>query len=167
MKRILELKNWQLFIIWIIGIIQFLIFIKTDYWLISMGIYVLMFVGWIYSIAMSLNTENKNIKIKLNVLFLIYLISMIPIGYKVKSIILGEFPVEFPGLILLSGLGGFISLIMLSSITAKSLKEQELGRKLELKDYLLETILFLYFIIGVWILQPRINKIVENTANNV
>lgn len=168
MRKILELKNWQLFLIWIIGITQFMVFIQTDYWLISIEIYALMFIGWVYAIALYFNENNKKVKLKVNILLAIYLICIIPIGYKVKSIMLGAFPVEFSGLILLSGLGGsFISSIMLISISAKSLKEQEVGQEMELKDYLIELILFLYFIIGVWILQPRINKLVKNTANKI
>jgi len=44
---------------------------------------------------------------------------------------------------------------------AKSLKAVELQRPVTFGDYIGEFFLLLFFPIGVWIIQPRINKIFE------
>lgn len=50
---------------------------------------------------------------------------------------------------------------------AKSLKAVELQRPVTTNDYLGEFFLFWFFIVGVWILQPRINKLFEGEENEM
>ncbi|WP_375559401.1 hypothetical protein ACE193_16895 [Bernardetia sp. OM2101] len=49
--------------------------------------------------------------------------------------------------------------------TAKALKTAELQREVTFKDFVSEFFMFLFFPVGVWILQPRINEMAEKNTN--
>ncbi|HHJ49333.1 MAG TPA: hypothetical protein ENJ88_00320 [Phaeodactylibacter sp.] len=46
---------------------------------------------------------------------------------------------------------------------AKTLKAVELQRPVKFEDFVGEVVLFWFWILGVWFLQPRINRIAEGT----
>lgn len=52
-----------------------------------------------------------------------------------------------------------------SFISAKNLKKTELQRPVGFSDFITEFLLILFFPIGVWILQPRVNKLFEDPGN--
>ena len=56
--------------------------------------------------------------------------------------------------------------IKIINFSAKALKETETKRTQEFKDYSSEFFLIAFLIIGVWIIQPRLNKIVKNKKHN-
>jgi len=45
--------------------------------------------------------------------------------------------------------------------SAKTLKTVELQRQVSFSDFVLEAVLIWFFFVGVWILQPRINKMID------
>jgi len=45
--------------------------------------------------------------------------------------------------------------------TAKTLKTVELQREVTFSDFILESVLVWFFFVGVWILQPKINKMID------
>ena len=47
-------------------------------------------------------------------------------------------------------------------IAAKALKSTELNKKATVSDFLGEFFLIWFFPIGIWILQPRIHKLINN-----
>jgi len=49
---------------------------------------------------------------------------------------------------------------------AKALKSVELQREVTFNDYAGEFFLFWFSPIGVWVLQPRINKLFDNSAGH-
>jgi hypothetical protein len=56
------------------------------------------------------------------------------------------------------------------SYVAKTIKTAELKRKVGLSEFSGEFFLLWFYFIGIWIIQPKINKLVEEkntTANNV
>lgn len=48
---------------------------------------------------------------------------------------------------------------------AKTLRSIELGRMAHFQDYAVDFLLIWVSLIGYWVLQPRINKLMEKTAN--
>jgi hypothetical protein len=169
MKIFLKLKHWQIFLIWIFGVIQLLIFIRTDFWFMALGIYFCLLFGWIYSIGKVLNENNAEIIKKLNIWSLLYLISIIPIGIRFHNMITESYERLNILIFIASGIVGLVSIINIGIISAKSLKEKEKQEKLNFGNYVFEFFLVLYMIIGVWILQPRLNKLTnsaESTAGN-
>ena len=171
MKIFLKLKHWQVFLIWIFGVIQLTILMKTDFWFVGFGIYFCLLFGWIYSIGKILNENNADIIKKLNIWSIIYLISTIPMGIRFHNMLSQSYERLNILILIISGIVGLVSIINVGIISAKSLKEKEKQEKLTFGNYALEFFLVLYMIIGVWILQPRLNKLINSaestTGNNV
>lgn len=162
MKIFLKFKHWQLFAIWIITEIVFLTTINTPIWIITVLLFGFTIVGWIYSIGKvfnSLNTKSKISNYKEDIWFVLYLLSIIPFGYYYRNIM---YTSTISSLIIFcGGVIGFISMIKLIIFAAKSLKQYEKKVELKFSDYSNEFILILIFIIGLWIIQPRINKLIK------
>ena len=54
----------------------------------------------------------------------------------------------------------FFALFQTIVFSCKTLAMIELKREVNFSDYLVNFILMLFFIIGVWILQPKITKLI-------
>lgn len=59
--------------------------------------------------------------------------------------------------IMLSIVGGFYQIYFL----AKLVKTLELQREARFEEYVLECVLFYFYIVGIWIIQPKINEFAE------
>jgi uncharacterized membrane protein YagU involved in acid resistance len=116
---------------------------------------------WIWSIGTKLypnsDTENKLVLylFKVSVLFpLVYVVygiyRMIAIGDVIMPLHLAAM---------------FCSLYAMI-FAAKSLKSSELNKRATISEYLGDFFLIWFFPIGVWILQPRIHKIIEKQNKN-
>lgn len=162
MKIFLKLKHWQIFLIWFIASVQMQVFKTTDFWHISFGIYVGLIFGWTYSIGKVLNENNSDITKKLNIWSIIYLIAMIPFAIHFRYMMADSYERMNTLILITCGIIGFFSLIKVVLISAKSIKEKEKSGELTFGNYALEFFLILYMIIGIWILQPKLNKIVNN-----
>jgi hypothetical protein len=63
--------------------------------------------------------------------------------------------------IMLSIVGGFYQIYFL----AKLVKTLELQREARFEEYVLECVLFYFYIVGIWIIQPKINEFAEHLDN--
>lgn len=63
--------------------------------------------------------------------------------------------------VLLAMFSGFYQIYFL----AKLVKTLELQREVRFEEYLLECVLFWFYIVGLWIIQPKINEYVELLDN--
>ena len=161
MSIFLKLKHWQIFLVWILGIIQLVVFMNTELWFLGLAIYLGLLFGWIYSIGRVLNENNVDTKRKLNIWSILYLISLIPFGIHFHNMFSGSYE-RLPPLILIIGGGiSLVSIVNIGIIGAKSLKEKESNGELTFGNYAPEFFLIVYMIIGVWIIQPRLNKIIR------
>lgn len=70
------------------------------------------------------------------------------------------------GLIVLLHLLSMFSLFYCLNFCAKTLKAIELKRSVTFSDYASEFFLIWFFVIGIWILQPKINEISQGTSKN-
>jgi len=165
MKIFLKLKHWQIFLIWILGIIQLVVFMDTGFWFVSFGIYFCLLFGWIYSIGKVLNENNVELIKKLNIWSIIYLISIIPMGFRFHRMVSLSYERLNILILIVSGIVGFVAIINIGIISAKSLKKKEKQEELNFGNYAFEFFLVLYMIIGVWVLQPRLNKIMSDKQN--
>ena len=77
------------------------------------------------------------------------------------------FIMEHIGLIVTAHLMSTACLFFVLYYNAKALRSVELQRRARFGDYIIDFILFWFFPIGIWILQPRINKVLaaENAEN--
>jgi len=127
--------------------------------------------GWVWAISVDLH-EKLLPNIPLNITYFKIIFS-IPIVYSlimtcwISYIILRGGPSLdysmglFIGVILILHMISMICIVLGIRFAAKTLKSVELGRHARFNDYVGEFFLIWFSIIGVWILQPRINKLTE------
>jgi len=160
MKVFLTLKHWQLFLILYITAILFAVTIDSSYWILTFLLYDFTLVGWIYSIgkiANNMNSKNKIENYHENLWFILFYISFIPFGYFSHS------KIPSNGLLMFAStlFGGF-SAFKLINFSAKAVKQNEINKELKFTDYLNEFLLIACIPIGIWIIQPKMNKIIKN-----
>lgn len=149
-----------------------------DYFPYIMILYVIMFFGWFWSIAIGLQKKiPSEIKMKIKkfkVLFfipLIYIISIMLLmaglfsGTEINSFSLIGWPLY---IIVLLHLFSMFCIFYSIYFVAKTIKTAELKRKVDFGDFTGEFFLLWFYFIGVWIIQPKVNKLYkdENTAIN-
>ena len=190
-EKFLRAKHWQLFIFifaipftlqWIF---MSILYIKNNPDLVyklmplCMIIFGFGFVAWFWSIATGLQSiippEIKMKTKKFKVLLCIPLI-YIPIAFNVMDLMpQGNFEVgdgKNGGLYVLI----IIAMIILHMISmfgilysiyfvAKTFKTAELQRETRFADFAGELFLIYFFPIGIWVVQPKINKMTNNYAN--
>jgi hypothetical protein len=172
MKKILTINSWQLFCL-IIGLTIILnlyfeinntpITLRQIIYTIPFCIYLI----WIYSIGINLykrlpSTNKININQYKTVFFLIssYLCLILILNLKMHSgSLINQFPFSY---IIISFLGYILGLFYIIYTTSKMLRSVELGRNVSFIQFRQDFIIMCIFPIGVWIIQPRINKIFYN-----
>jgi len=179
MRFFLYLKNWQVFLLTFglfpLGFIFFssldkLIFDENPYWngfdalvlalLILQTLCMVLTNCWFYAIGTYLHK-----KYYYNSFVLV--VSRIGIYATIilSTLAFGVLPLmgirEF-ALISLAFLTSLVTLIYCSSFSARLLKMAELRRDVAFGEFLSEFFGFLFYPVGVWWLQPRINKIIDN-----
>jgi hypothetical protein len=176
MRFFLHLKHWQLFIFtWVLPVAISVYIFSHPVMLIKflpgiIALFTMVMVGWAVSIAIVLHEKLPNgIDIKLGQLKILLLVPMIYIVSLVfvldKQFYIGEngqgigigltlFPIVIT-LHLISTVCIFLSL----RVAAKTMKSVELGRLATFNDYALEFFLISLSPVGIWILQPRLNKL--------
>jgi hypothetical protein len=187
MNRLLKAKHWQIFmltyglpfifeIIWIL----FMIFGNNHYVMmrilpVIMIFFMAGFFGWFWAVAVGLqkkipvgiNLNIRNFKIFLLIPF-IYIVLFL--GFFALSLDRIQGNVQETNGSLIPGLFAIIlplhffsmfCIIYCLYFVSKTIKTVELQRFVVFSDFAGEFLMLLIFPIGVWILQPRINKLVE------
>ena len=146
-------------------------FILFDFFPFITIFFILIFFGWFWSIAIGLQQSIPNgIKMKVRkfkILFfipLVYIVLMMVFMSRFSPEIL---PSEF-------SISGYIFAIILPLhllsmfcifysmyFAAKTFKTAELQRKVEFGDFAGEFFLLWFYFIGIWIIQPKVNKLYE------
>lgn len=177
MRFLLRLKHWQLFLLtWGIPIaINLYTFSKPALMVKLFPVMMLVFIigifGWIWAISTQLHKKLPR-QVKLNirgfkVVFSIPIIYTLAItlwmGYQFYfrfsegSPFIGSF-------ILFIAVLHFISMVCILlglRFAAQTLRSVELGRLASFSEYAVEFFLIWFSPIGFWILQPRLNKLIE------
>ena len=107
------------------------------------------------------NKKNPEIVKKLNIWSTICIISLFPFFINLHNIETGNYIemnklISIPAIIIT-----IVSIVNIALISSKSLKQKEENKELIFSNYAKEFFLILYMIVGIWILQPKLNKIVE------
>ena len=156
MSIFLRLKHWQVFSIWIAGLIFFKLLKSTSLEFLGFTLYTCLLISWIFSIGKILNERSARPieNYRENVWVIIYGISIM-VFY---SCVLNDVSSFLMVSVLLPGIISFIKVV---NFSAKVLKQTETGQPAEFKSYILDFFLIMYMIIGLWTLQPRLNKMVS------
>ncbi len=178
MKKLLQFKHWQLFLL-LMGIpilFQFvimnsmnnLIYVIVGFPIMMILMVTLMF-SWLYTLGTHLYAllpQTVTMNLSRFKLFLV-----IPIGYIVfitiyflcvTTGVLGNVNPWIFAIIVPLHLFSLFCILYCLYFNAKALKSIELQRPVEFGDFIGEFFLIWMFPIGVWIIQPRINKLFKD-----
>ena len=184
MKKLLKAKHWQIFILTIglpviieIILIPFIIIGNNPMVILKiMPILMIFFLGglfgWFWAIAIHLQEKiPDDLKLKVN-RFKTFLI--IPIIYFVIFFVFLDFimrgaiengtgpdPVVF-ALIIPFHLFAMFCIFYCLYFVSKTFKTVELQRKVTFSDFAGEFFMICFFPVGIWIIQPKINKMIED-----
>ena len=101
-------------------------------------------------------------KIKLNNSFFLINFFIVFASYSLIAIISDGKGMVFNGLAAIPFLYNFYAFVYFCAFPAKIIKSIELNKEAELGEYIADFFLILFLPIGIWFIQPRINKIVQN-----
>ena len=172
MKKILKFKHWHLFILIVLTgawtspsplkeVINSIAFVTFLIWIYSIGIY-----GQEKLESLKLPTSNtKLFKINIIMFPILLIISFLLSPEQTTENTQTEFNTQMILLIPIS-LYMFFALFQTIVFACKTLTSIELKKEVKFSDYLVNLILILFFIIGVWVLQPKITKLIVETENN-
>lgn len=73
---------------------------------------------------------------------------------------------EFDGIAALPGFYLFYALLYCMSFPARILKSIEKGKRADFGEYISDFFLVVFLPIGIWFLQPRVNKVTQRTMAN-
>ena len=167
MKRILSFKHWQLFLLIVITgawtspsplkeIINSISFITFSIWIYAIGVY-----GHEKIEQMGLPTFNLKL-FKANIILVPILILFV--------VIIAPTPTEeaetkfdlLTAVLIPIGLYLIFAVFQTVIFACKTLATIELKRQVVFSDYLTNLILVLFLFVGIWILQPKITRLIAN-----
>jgi len=169
---ILKLKHWQVFIaLMFFTVLPFLladsnlgvsnvssIELKTTFVVIGQ----IVFFSWVLLLGLSLNKIEENPHHFSKILLVISTLCCI-LGYgdiQLQTLSANSSSIHAIISSLLSLLT-FFGLFYTFKNVSQSLKSIEIGEKAKFKDYILDAIWIFMFPIGIWFIQPRLNRIYE------
>lgn len=151
------------------------IFKPFSYFPIVMILFCGVFFGWFWSMSVGLQRKiPKNIKMKVKrfkIFFCIPLLYILLISVFVGSFVGNAANMQEQDII---GIAPFFALIVplhlfsmfcmfyMLYFTAKTIKTVELQRELRFSDFAGEFFLLWFYFIGIWIIQPKVNKMVAD-----
>jgi hypothetical protein len=162
-NMILKLKHWKLFIAFILTLILNVIFAEAsmnELKVLSAILGLIILFGWILAVGIQLNRQKDNPFHFSNALFIFSILCCF-FGYAEMHISsLDSLPFDIPIIIkmILMPLS-FFGIFYSYKNVAKSLKSLEKGRQVIAGEYIIDSILFFAFPIGIWFIQPRLNKL--------
>lgn len=170
MKRLLQLKHWQLFLVIFSTYFIALIFWQSDFNIAGITglhisvlmsvIYIVAFFLWVLGVGLFLNSIPDNPHRFRGWLYTItsFLAMLAYIGLNLERLSAEGFSLPLEVMMFMPVLG-LLGLPYTFYNVSKSLKSLETGSKVAFPAFLLEAVLFFAFPIGIWFIQPRLNRI--------
>lgn len=188
MNFFLRLKHWQLFILLMIApfiaqLVGMTVLITSHdsammfaAFMLIMFLFAGIFFGWLYVLGVNLNMKLPGM-VKMNLTkfkWFLFTIVMYMVLIWVFMSVNFEYMLDSGETNSVDLTGGFVVILPLHFFSifcifyclyfiAKSLKSVECQRPVTFSDYAGEFFLICFFPIGVWLIQPRINKIFDET----
>jgi hypothetical protein len=183
MIKILRLKHWQIFLVLIAMIILSeiqkkvgveignLSADKIQFTLVMIGL--IIFYSWILIIGLTLNRIKDNPhRFNKYLLILATIFCIAGYGEMQYNLIFPDTEILYDTMNAIPSILTIFGVFFLLKNVAQSLKSVESGIKARLRWYYLDAFLIFAFPIGIWIIQPRLNKIyivlemIENEKTN-
>lgn len=182
MRFLLRLKHWQLFLItWGVPLAIYIYTfsrptLKVKLFPVVMVVFIIGIFGWIWAISTQLHKKLPH-EVKLNVkgfkiIFSIPILYLLALTLWMAHQFYFRFPEGSPNIrsfLLVIIFVHFISMVCILvglRFAAQTLRSVELGRLANFSDYAIEFFLIWFSPIGFWILQPRLNKLMEKGIGN-
>jgi hypothetical protein len=179
MKKLLLITHWKLFVVLSFCLLISILFslIKFEFKNLNsddlsivfriIGIFV--FFMWLLTLGLFLNRIPKNPYRFRNLLFILAILFCV-LGYSALNIeiLLNEHNRIYDLISFILTPLTFFGLMYTFYTIPKSLKSTELNREVKFSECILEAFLLYFFPIGVWLMQPRINRIfLNNKTDNI
>ncbi|NPD46821.1 MULTISPECIES: hypothetical protein [unclassified Lentimicrobium] len=182
MDFFLRAKHWQIFTLLIIIPVSLQIFLLAiddlDLLLVISPafviLYIVIFFGWLWAVGTKLHhklpAKRRPNLMLFKVILLVPIIYILGISIYLSMVIMGSVPSDSPSLFIMNDIiREVFPLHMLSMFclfytfwnNAKTIKSIELQRPVTFSDFSEEFFLMWFFPIGIWVIQPRVNKMME------
>jgi hypothetical protein len=169
-NKIFQAKHWQIFLTAVVlSFLQEIAIFAGDFfdtllYLIS----VLSYIGWLLFLGSRLWRTSQNPQLNYQLFLCVgYILMAFLISFRLlglfNPVLLKAF--EDTTVLLLTMAYLLISLIILTSFVAKNLKVIEVGNDIDINDYFGDIFGLIFWPIGIWTFQPRINKLAERLAS--
>ncbi|KAA3436366.1 hypothetical protein [Rufibacter hautae] len=168
MEILLRAKNWQIFILLFIGMALSNTVIENDPTITLILNLAGVLAYFIYPFILGYSLQDflpKKVELN-NTFFLINSFVWIG-GYLATSIISDRQGMTFNGLAALPFFYIMFAFLYSQAFPAKTLKSIEMKTEASLGDYFGDFMLILFLPIGIWFLQPRINRVIEKDKEKV
>ena len=166
MKQLLTAKHWQVFIFMMLSGAIGNIRIEGDptFSALMPMIGALLYTVYPLSIGYLMQSYLPR-KIVLNHNLFLFNVVIWIIVYAAVMILTDGQGMVFSGLAAIPILYVFYAILHTFSFPARTLKSIELGKKASVSEYIGDVFLMIFLPVGIWFLQPRINKIIAANAD--
>lgn len=177
MKVFLKIRHWQLFAIFFVIPVIIMFAVPEEVILddspenikisvIIMGIYVAILMSWIWTLGINLYKRaptSTNFKTELIFFVASFCFIVADVIFIFWTVVNFANKTELPSFLfptlVIGHLITFICVFYCSSFLAKMLKVNELKRPVHRREWFGDAMLFVFYLIGVWNIQPRINRL--------
>lgn len=173
MKKLLFYRHWQLFLLVVIcgawtspsplkEIINSVAVVTLALWLYAIGVYGQDRIRELGLTPMNLKLFKANV-IGIGVICavaLIYSVAMGGVNEANRALINTVGPKDL--IFIVAGLYAAFALFQTSIFVSKTIAKLEHRREVNLNDYFNNLVLMLFFFIGIWFLQPKVNRLVAS-----
>lgn len=170
MRKVIQAKHWQIFLALVIP--SFFQGMGTNVFfdIFLYCLHILFYIGWLLLLGAWLRGVSSNPKMNYG-LFIgvgLALVSVL-ISYRILEALDILTPDVFGDTFVTLSMMCYIlgSLIVLASFIGKNLKTLEIGDDVDINDYFNDILSLIFWPIGIWMFQPRINKLERRLSGNV
>ena len=170
MSKLLRLTNFQLLGL-LIGVpfvavipLTFLTFLSPIWMIILVPAILILWFGlyftWHWTVGINLHKKlTQTNMLNVNIFKSLFVFMMFYLGLSIIVPFLGDVSPTFFGVYSILNFFGSLSLLYCIGFIAKILNSVELNRSAGFKDWIGDMILIMFFPLGIYFLQPRINEI--------
>ncbi len=170
MNKIFQARHWQIFVTFVVlSFLQEMASVVSD--LLDSLLYIISvvgYVGWLLFLGSRLRKISPSPQLNYRVFLFVgcTLIAFITTFRLFALFNLGILKMVENTPVLLSVMAYLlISLIILASFVGKNLKAIEIGNDIDINDYFGDVFGLIFWPIGIWTFQPRINKLAQRLAS--
>ncbi len=181
-EKFLKAKHWQIFLLTfgipiILQMILMPIMLESNNPEIAFKfvpiislIFMVTFFGWFWAVAVGLqNKVPENVKMKVRKFKIFFIIPMVYMVLIFGFMLIGISALEnganpsplFPLIIVPIHLFSMFCIFYCLYFVAKTFKTVELQKEVSFSDFAGEFFMIWFFPIGIWVIQPKINKMIE------